>query len=54
MLLRLQQQWLFFDTALSDPTGLANKPMLSASVAMSSERILAVMDRITGMYQALS
>ena len=49
-----QHQWVFFDNAIRNPVGSSNKLQLSTNVAMSSERILEVMDRITGLYQGLS
>jgi hypothetical protein len=48
-------QWTFFDNALhaeSDNGGL--KKQLALNVATTSERILEVMDHITGLYEKLS
>lgn len=48
-----QQQWIFFDNALNAGAGGGNKTRLATNVATTSERILEVMDRITGMYEKL-
>lgn len=47
-----QQQWVFFDLALKQAD---DKRRLGATnVATTSERILEIMDRVTGLYQQLS
>jgi len=45
-----KQQWMFFDAAL---TGRGDKKANSINVATTSERILEVMDNVTGMYEKL-
>jgi hypothetical protein len=53
-----QQQWLFFDHALQQfgeaSAGKQDKQLLLSNVASSSERILEVMDGVTGLYQKLA
>ena len=46
-------QWVFFDNALNQQGLHKFEPVLAENVATSSERILEVMDRVTGMYQQL-
>lgn len=46
-----QQQWIFFDNALSAGVTGGNRVQLATNVATTSERILEAMDRITGMYE---
>jgi len=48
-----QQQWIFFDNALNTGMGGSGNALLATNVATTSERILEVMDRITGMYEKL-
>jgi len=48
----VQQQWVFFDNALSATGG--DKAKLALNVATTSERILEAMDGITGMYEKLA
>jgi hypothetical protein len=48
-----QQQWIFFDNALNAGAAGGNKAQQATNVATTSERILEVMDRITGMYEKL-
>lgn len=48
----VQQQWVFFDNALSAAGG--DKAKLALNVATTSERILETMDGITGMYEKLA
>jgi hypothetical protein len=49
-----QTQWVFFDNALhAESDNHAFKTQLANNVATTSERILEVMDRITGMYEKL-
>ena len=49
-----QQQWMFFDSALRQMNDAKNSKLFATNVATTSERILTVMDGITGMYQQLS
>lgn len=44
-----RQQWLFFDSALKSQG--SDKRLLGTNVATTSERILEVMDALTGMYE---
>lgn len=46
-----QQQWLFFESALEQSQDLKTHRLSSTNVATCSERILAVMDKVTGLYQ---
>jgi hypothetical protein len=49
-----RMQWVFFDNALhAESDSAAFKKQLAVNVATTSERILEVMDRITGMYEKL-
>ena len=48
------QQWSFFDSALRQNGDATNRTLYAATVATTSERILEVMDDITGLYQQLS
>lgn len=48
-----QQQWIFFDNALNADAAGGIKAQQAINVATTSERILEVMDRITGMYEKL-
>ncbi|HEX8956401.1 MAG TPA: type IV pili methyl-accepting chemotaxis transducer N-terminal domain-containing protein [Burkholderiaceae bacterium] len=47
------QQWAFFDAALRQGIGPNGGILDATSVATTSERILEVMDNITGLYQQL-
>ncbi len=47
-------QWLFFDQALQAQQGGGKDDADAQNVATTSERILEVMDRITGMYARLT
>jgi hypothetical protein len=48
-------QWIFFDNALSNSVSkTGNKKVLATNVATTSERILEVMDRVTGLYAKLA
>jgi len=49
-----QQQWVFFDNALSRLGESANSHKHAGEVFATSENILQVMDRVTGMYSKLS
>jgi hypothetical protein len=49
-----QQQWIFFDNALSKADQRSNAAMHAAEVFASSENILQVMDRVTAMFSKLS
>jgi hypothetical protein len=49
-----QQQWVFFDNALSRLGDSANASQHAAEVFSSSENILQVMDRVTGLYSKLA
>lgn len=47
-------QWLFFDAALKRSTaGDAGSTRAMSEIFMTSENLLAVMDRVTGLYSAL-
>lgn len=46
-----KMQWVFFENALAQDS--TQDPSFAANVATSSERILEVMDRVTGMYEKL-
>lgn len=49
-----QQQWVFFDNALSRLSESNNSNKHAGEVFATSENILQVMDRVTGMYSRLS
>lgn len=49
-----RQQWVFFDNALSRIDRQARTPRHSAEVLRSSENILQIMDRVTGLYARLT
>lgn len=46
-----QQQWLFFDNALKQTEDARGRNMAATNVATTSERLLEIMDKVTGMYQ---
>ncbi|MDR7307712.1 type IV pili methyl-accepting chemotaxis transducer N-terminal domain-containing protein [Rhodoferax saidenbachensis] len=46
-------QWVFFDMALKQLQEGAQRPRPMAEIFISSENLLAVMDRVTGMYSSL-
>lgn len=46
-----RMQWVFFENALAQDS--VQDPTFAVNVATSSERILEVMDRVTGMYEKL-
>ena len=46
-------QWVFFDMALKQLQEGAQRPKPMTEVFISSENLLAVMDRVTGMYSSL-
>ena len=48
-----QQQWLFFDTAIEQPEDSKGRRISATNVATTSERLLEIMDKITGHYQQL-
>ncbi len=48
-----QQQWIFFDNALARAEEASNGALHASEVFASSENILQVMDRVTGMYSKL-
>ena len=51
-LLLADGQWVFFDNALKkNQPGVSGKPL--SDVFVASENLLAVMDRVTGLYSAL-
>lgn len=52
-LLLAQQQWMFFDGALRQSGDQRNHQQYAINVATTSERILEVMDGVTGLYQQL-
>ena len=45
-----RNQWVFFDTALTLRAGESAAPERGANVFTSSENILSVMEKVTGMY----
>lgn len=49
-----KMQWVFFDDALNAQKGGGKDDIDAQNVATTSERILEVMDRITGMYARLT
>ncbi len=49
-----RQQWVFFDNALSRIDRNARNPRHGAEVLRSSENILQIMDRVTGLYARLN
>lgn len=50
-----RSQWFFFENALNARTNTSqNRIQLAYNVATTSERILQVMDNVTGMYEKLS
>lgn len=49
-----QQQWLFFDNALRQSGDAKSRQQNATNVATTSERILEVMDEVTGLYQQLA
>lgn len=49
-----QQQWLFFDMALSQSGDGREKKQFATNVATTSERILEVMDGIAALYQKIA
>ena len=49
-----RQQWVFFDNALSRIDRQARTPRHSAEVLRSSENILQIMDRVTGLCARLT
>jgi Type IV pili methyl-accepting chemotaxis transducer N-term len=52
-LLLADAQWVFFDMALRQLQEGAQRPKPMADVFVSSENLLAVMDRVTGLYSAV-
>jgi nitrate/nitrite-specific signal transduction histidine kinase len=50
----VQVQWTFFDSALKNAPSAATKTQVATHVATTSERILEVMDRVTGLYDKLA
>jgi len=49
-----QQQWIFFDNALSRINDASGITQHATEVFASSENILKVMDKVTGMYSKLT
>lgn len=49
-----QVQWVFFDNALKTPITPPTRQQMTSNIATTSERILEVMDRVTGMYDKLA
>jgi hypothetical protein len=52
-LLLADAQWVFFDMALRQLQEGAQRPKPMADVFVSSENLLSVMDRVTGLYSAV-
>ncbi len=48
-----QQQWLFFDAAIRQTEDPRGRHVSATNVATTSERLLEIMDRVTGLYQQL-
>ena len=48
-----RNQWVFYETALAQRGGDASVSERSANVFLSSENILSVMDKVTGLYVRL-
>ncbi len=48
------QQWVFFDNALQRLTESTNTKKHAVEVFASSERLLSLMDRVTGLYSRLA
>lgn len=46
-----QQQWLFFDAAIRQTEDPKLRRSAATNVATTSERLLEIMDKITGLYQ---
>ena len=49
-----KQQWVFFENALQFGNQAGLGPRRAADVFRASENILAVMDRVTGMFARLT
>ncbi|MDP5237925.1 type IV pili methyl-accepting chemotaxis transducer N-terminal domain-containing protein [Uliginosibacterium sp. 31-16] len=49
-----ETQWMFFDDALRGTSSKTQQEYLDNNVAVSSENILQVMDKLTGLYATLS
>ncbi|MDO8652383.1 MAG: type IV pili methyl-accepting chemotaxis transducer N-terminal domain-containing protein [Undibacterium sp.] len=49
-----QQQWLFFDAALKQTEDAKGRRVAATNVATTSERLLEIMDKVTGLYQQIS
>lgn len=49
-----QLQWVFFDNALKQTEDSKSRNIAATNVATTSERLLEIMDKVTGMYQQLS
>ncbi|MFD2270958.1 hypothetical protein ACFS07_06995 [Undibacterium arcticum] len=47
-----EMQWIFFDNAIQSDT-VSSKKAAPSTVATTSERILEVMDHVTGLYEKL-
>jgi hypothetical protein len=47
----VQQQWIFFESALNQKAGPDKRPQ--TAVATTSERILAEMETVVGLYEKL-
>lgn len=47
-------QWVFYEAALAQRAGETATPERSANVFLSSENILSVMDKVTGLYAKLT
>ena len=52
-LLLADAQWIFFDMALQQLQEGAQRPKPMSDIFVSSENLLAVIDRVTGMYSAI-
>jgi len=46
-------QWVFFDQGLKRPAGAQQSPKQMSDVFVTSENLLSVMDRVTGLYSGI-
>ncbi|MDO9192078.1 MAG: hypothetical protein Q7U12_04180 [Undibacterium sp.] len=46
-----QQQWVFFDSAIKQTEESKGRRIAAMNAATTSERLLEIMDKITGLYQ---
>ncbi|MFZ6771406.1 type IV pili methyl-accepting chemotaxis transducer N-terminal domain-containing protein [Undibacterium sp. SXout7W] len=53
-LMLAQTQWVFFDAAIKQANDAKTHRQSAINVATTSERLLEVMDRVTGLYQQIA